>query len=81
MRLMIFGNYAAVQAYVRELKLTPSQWSHGSSRERVMGLDPTQFETVICGPRLDADGKAAIREWRLRTRMHSQSDAGAAKDG
>ena len=64
-KVMIFGQLSAARAYVRARGLTPNQWSFGSCREKVMGLDPTTFETVIAGS-LDDEGNEALREWEFR---------------
>jgi hypothetical protein len=63
--VMIFGKFEAARVYAHQRGLTPSQWSFASCREKVMGLDPAAFETVIAGP-LDDEGSEALREWEFR---------------
>jgi len=65
-RTMIFGSESAAVAYARQSGLGPTQWLHGSSQRRVMGLDPNLFETVIVGSELDDEATAALREWEFR---------------
>lgn len=79
-RFMIFGEHRAVALYVREHKLSPQEWTWGAERERVIGLNPNDFETVIVGPQLDEDATAALREWQIRRVMRSvPTSAGESK--
>jgi len=69
-RLLIFGDYRAARLRAHERGLGPSDWIHASCRERVMGLDPRQFDTEIVGGTLDAEATAALREWEFRRMVH-----------
>ncbi len=66
MRTIIFGRYEAARIYAKDHGLLPNQWLHASSRERVMGLDPAHYETVIVGGALDEGATEALREWEFR---------------
>jgi len=74
--VMIFGQHHAAALYVREHKLAPHEWAIGSHRERVVGLNPHDWETAIVGPSLDQEATEALREWELRRACRTPTSEG-----
>ena len=78
MRTIIFGSYGMAQHYAREESLSPGNWVHGSSRTRLMGLNPNEFHTVIIDGPLDSSAAEALREWNMRQRMYNKGEENAS---
>lgn len=79
-RVMIFGMHETVKRYIVEHKLSFGFWQHGSSPERITGLDPSHFNTVVLKP-LDPQATEALELWRAKAQGRACPTCGRDKVG